>query len=372
MLAFILGRSAYLSLAELSHKLDSEKVIEVNSQFVLTGQEIPEPQAFLNHLGGTKKIVEVGIQETDIIKMLSKTSANKIAFGFSFYGVDKKTQNQWEKKGLEIKKQLKRAGRSARFVSHREAEMSAVMIRREHAQDIVILPGQIGRTVACQDFHAYAKRDYEKPVRDMKIGMLPPKLAQIMLNIADLKAGQMVYDPFCGLGSIPMEALLMNINVIASDINEEMVTATKQNIASLGGIAAKWEAEVNDATKNKRDDFAAIVTEGYLGPHFDRYPTEEEIGRWEKEIASLYLGFFQNISTTKPIIICLPLLKKGENYRAVPQLKEKIMDLGYQLLPNPQKDWTNKTDLLKLGSPSMIYGRVDQIIAREICKWQRI
>jgi len=77
-----------------------------------------------------------------------------------------------------------------------------------------------------QDIENYSKRDYGK-TRDMEVGMLPPKLAQMMLNIAaschactprginsygrnlskkdsgiSSKTGMTnikVYDPFCGL-----------------------------------------------------------------------------------------------------------------------------------------------------------------------------
>lgn len=38
-------------------------------------------------------------------------------------------------------------------------------------------------TLACQDVDAYAKRDTEKS-RDMVVGMMPPKLCQMMINIA--------------------------------------------------------------------------------------------------------------------------------------------------------------------------------------------
>jgi len=42
----------------------------------------------------------------------------------------------------------------------------------------------IGITIAYQDVDAYAARDMDK-TRDMGVGMLPPKLAQIMVNLAN-------------------------------------------------------------------------------------------------------------------------------------------------------------------------------------------
>lgn len=42
----------------------------------------------------------------------------------------------------------------------------------------------IAVTLACQDIDAYTKRDTGK-VRDMEVGMMPPKLCQMMINIAN-------------------------------------------------------------------------------------------------------------------------------------------------------------------------------------------
>lgn len=40
-----------------------------------------------------------------------------------------------------------------------------------------------GVTIAYQDVDAYAQRDMDK-TRDMGVGMLPPKLAQMMINLS--------------------------------------------------------------------------------------------------------------------------------------------------------------------------------------------
>ena len=49
-----------------------------------------------------------------------------------------------------------------------------------------------GHTIFVQDIYGYSNRDYGK-LRDMNIGMLPPKLAQMMIN---LSSGTKIYDPF--------------------------------------------------------------------------------------------------------------------------------------------------------------------------------
>lgn len=93
----------------------------------------------------------------------------------------------------------------------------------------------MSRTIHIQDIDAYAERDLGKS-RDMVVGMLPPKLAQTMINLAigssliDDKIH--IYDPFCGLGTVPIESLYMGISQIyASDVSPEMTTATSQSVA---------------------------------------------------------------------------------------------------------------------------------------------
>lgn len=66
-----------------------------------------------------------------------------------------------------------------------------------------------GFTIACQDIDAYSRRDTGKN-RDMIVGMMPPKLVQMMINIGNSnKNFSAIYDPFCGLGTTLIEAANM-------------------------------------------------------------------------------------------------------------------------------------------------------------------
>jgi tRNA G10 N-methylase Trm11 len=61
----------------------------------------------------------------------------------------------------------------------------------------------IGKTIWIQNINSYSKRDFSKE-RDMQTGMLPPKLAQMMLNIGkpySIQFGEItdqrsIFDPF--------------------------------------------------------------------------------------------------------------------------------------------------------------------------------
>jgi tRNA G10 N-methylase Trm11 len=65
----------------------------------------------------------------------------------------------------------------------------------------------------------------------MNIGMLPPKLAQMMIN---LSLGNTIYDPFVGLGTVLIESVHMGNNrVFGSDLNPRMVTTANDNLKNL-------------------------------------------------------------------------------------------------------------------------------------------
>lgn len=54
----------------------------------------------------------------------------------------------------------------------------------------------LGVTLACQDIDAYTRRDTGKS-RDMVVGMMPPKLVDMMIHLANATdTTKRLYDPF--------------------------------------------------------------------------------------------------------------------------------------------------------------------------------
>lgn len=60
--------------------------------------------------------------------------------------------------------------------------------------------------------------------------VMTPKLARCMANLARINSSSLVLDPFCGTGSILLEAGLIGCEVIGSDINPKMVRGSFQNL----------------------------------------------------------------------------------------------------------------------------------------------
>lgn len=106
--------------------------------------------------------------------------------------------------------------------------------------------------LADRKFHAGLRiplnRDFEKRKPQHRPFFHPtsmhPKFARALVNLAEVKAGDTVLDPFCGTGGILIEAGLIGLNVTGLDIDEKMVEGCKKNLAhyNLSGEIMKADA----------------------------------------------------------------------------------------------------------------------------------
>ena len=63
---------------------------------------------------------------------------------------------------------------------------------------------------------------------------MPPKLARCMVNLAKPKTGELVLDPFCGTGSMLIEAALIGCYVLGLDAQRRMARGSLKNLAYFG------------------------------------------------------------------------------------------------------------------------------------------
>ncbi len=76
------------------------------------------------------------------------------------------------------------------------------------------------------------KRDFFHP------GVMMPRMARTLVNIARAQNGDTLLDPFCGTGGILIEADLLGTNAIGSDFDPLMVGGSIQNIPSASLMLA--------------------------------------------------------------------------------------------------------------------------------------
>lgn len=397
--AFELGRKKDLCFAELIAVLGKDKLVERNLDTAIFKLELPDAQKLQDQLGGTVKIIQLWEDfkssntkpdhsqiEKNLEKHLMEIFQNvsgKINFSVSTLSFKDHREINIKQTLNFSKKILKSIGLNSRFVNKnfQNTRPSTIFKARvlEKGIDINILKGNnqifLGETVSIQNINDYSKRDYSKPKRDAKVGMMPPKLCQIMINLAGTQT-KTIYDPFCGCGGILIEGLLTGKAVVGSDIDSRMADYTKENLEwTIREFSKKFQNTPNFRlfTKDARfltkadlpEKINAVITEGYLGEPLTRLPSPEERQKIFRELANLHLNWLRAVNplTTKncKIVMCVTAFKldsqkhhfKNHNqitaqHESLPRFNELAREAGYQVVA------------------SYIYDRPDQIIARKI------
>ncbi len=213
-----------------------------------------------------------------------------------------------------------------------------------------------------QDIESYSDRDMNRD-RSMTVGMMPPKLAQIMVNLGTKgKFDTIVWDPFCGLGTTLIEALHAGHMILqGSDLEKEMVSATQKNIEKRPDYNKEnVHVEVLDATKLDALTLSkktTVITEGMLGRNFTPATLTQQAALQErKKLTQLYQGFLDSGYKNKHIecmVFCLPFWNAGRDTVFMPEVSQL------------SKDWA--VDNLCISRKRYItHSRPGQSVGREI------
>lgn len=73
-----------------------------------------------------------------------------------------------------------------------------------------------------------------------------PKFARALVNIARVKSGGRLLDPFCGTGAIVTEASLSGLDAVGTDVSEKMIEGAKRNLKHVGAGAVLKVSDVGD------------------------------------------------------------------------------------------------------------------------------
>ena len=399
---FVLGNNPALSTAEIlaffgisaeETKFPIGNLVSENV-FILETREKIDAGQIIKRLGGTIKIGEV-ISETnnqrnnilEEAKKLLKPGEGKFKFGISYYG---KNKINIKPLGMEIKKYLKEKGISCRWVVSREPVLSSVVVEQnklaKKGLEIILIkiPQSpfskggaggflVGKTLAVQPFKELSYRDYGRPARDDRSGMLPPKLAQIMINLtltlslARRGDNPVILDPFCGSGTVLTEAMLMGYkNLVGLDISKKAVDDTKKNIRWIKDKFHINNYEFKSFNKSSTElskfiepnSIDAIITEPYLGPQRGRV----DYKKTKKELENLYseslIEFKKILKPNGRVVMIFPVFQETNFIN--PSLNGfKIVNLI------PEK--LSKNNTIKLTDRNtIVYGRPGQKVWREI------
>ena len=410
----VLGRQPELSVAELAAWFSGvERVGDNLAAFELPGDSgAPDgsgdsEKVDIDRFGGVLKFaVEMEAPPRECLLDLPE---GKIVMGISDYGANPSKRRAFET-AKKLKRELSKRGRSVRILPNRAAAISTAAAihnrlgRKENRVELLLVGDKVYRSVGSQNIDAYARRDQGRPARDARVGMLPPKLAQILINLCGpLEKNATILDAFCGTGVVLQEALLMGHNAYGSDLSEKMVQYSKRNLEFLGfrgyseedfGEGFKTEdgpvfrVEVGDATgakwvdEEKRIDrngrISAAVSEIYLGRPFSQVPSERAFREERENCKAILLGFLRNlagqIETGTPVVLAVPawLRRDGEYEKLVEG--ENARTGGERAIRGENANDKNTLDEIrrlgynveKSGSGGLVYARPGQIVAREI------
>lgn len=348
-------------LEQLSDKLFSFEADQV------TAQEMGDV------LGGSIKLYEV-VKELDsqvadgeiveeiVALLLSQT--NEPHFSLTQIG-----KGQREISNADIKDLVKENGKKARYFASNPSD-SALLSHNSKATEVLLFNNQetnkllVAQVKWVQDIDDWTNRDRNKPYEDRKKGMLPPKVARMMINCAfglwkkDHDSSPLLYDPFCGTGTVLLEAGMRDLDVYGSDIDQKSVFGSRDN---LEWFKKEYSSDMKskvfymDAAHVNPEEFEQkvdlLVTEPFLGK---QTPRDQELANVFRGLEKMYLGSFKSftqiLNDGAVLAVVFPMVDSGKRIYSLESLIDKLKTKGYNLLVNP-----------------LLYAREGARVARQIC-----
>lgn len=380
-----LGRQPDISLAELAAVVGPSRVQVVSEHFATVNSDsLPLPL-----LGGTIKygriittLPAVSHHKTALLNASRyiiqhyaprwRHVSQKLTLGISAHDLNVPARDV-QKTGLILKTSLKTHGVSLRLVPNDQPALSTATSHNNKLGssptkiELLIIRQADGRTVIAesqgvQNITRYTQRDRQRPRRDAFVGMLPPKLAQIMLNLAlGPTTTAHVLDPFCGTGTVLQEALLRGCTVSGSDLNPKMIDYTAENLHWLtthypctAAINYLHQADAMTHRWPATPPVDAVVCETYLGQPFSAPPRPDKLRQVAstcQHIIHTTLGnLHQQLRPGTPLCIAVPAWADTSGRLTYLPLESQLASLGYQ----------------KRHVTPLVYRRPNQVVARQL------
>ncbi len=390
----ILGRQPKLGIAELESLYGADAVAPFgNNAALLT---IDSSDIDFKRLGGTVRLARIvdTVNSGDwstIERALMDYASNhaeavdgKLTFGVSVFGGRASAKNV-STTALRLKKAMKANGQSVRMVPHKGLQLGSAVVlynklTSEKGWELSVVAHKdtayIARTTHIQDIDAYAARDQARPMRDAKVGMLPPKLAQIIINLAVGRTTSsrptLILDPFCGTGVTMQEAMLMDYDIYGSDIEPRMIEYTIGNLNWLDklypDVGDYRRIEVADAMRHTwtfpATHTIVVAGETFLGHPLKTLPESDFLRKIIHEANVINHKFLLNIARQLPsgsrLCVGVPTWKGKREFLHLPML-DHLTEMGY-----------TRTRFKHASHEDLIYHRDNQIVGRELLVLEKV
>jgi tRNA G10 N-methylase Trm11 len=391
---FQLGRERRLALAELSAVLGPRREPVQGSlrTVILPTPLVWTPDTLQERLGGVIKIGRVLAQlpsDTSRAELRNWLTADLIKRPIRDFGISL-IDGRWkqvdrDQLGLSVKRSLKEHGGVGRFVAGQALELPSVLVRdqllgrgREYLIAWTGTTITLAETVTVQPWKSWSRRDYDRPARDTKRGMLPPKLARMMLNLGQFNREANILDPFCGVGTVLQEAALLGFtHLIGSDQDGRAIEDTKTNLdwlrrerSTLAFDLRLYHTSLQGLDRSLLRHVKPIIgitTEADLGP-IDLSSRPAMIRReLFQKLGPLYASWlrhlFDLLERGERAVLAYPLLREPHTSLPLLDVVEKI---GWRVIPAFPTGWQEHPATEQQKTPVLTYAREDQLIARQI------
>ena len=427
---FISGKNWKLSLAELTSYFEARnctfKVTDFSRTFFTVKIENPLNASTIDDLGGILKIgeieaflptslleeaflkenkqakekVQANFPLSDLADKIPGVSSGKSLFGVSVYWAAETTFNSAASTiqrflGSKLKDELKAQGKKTRFMGfprdRNQPQLTPVEVLKkglvETNAEILLCIGKnqtsISTTIAVHNPFEFQKRDMEKPVQ-RKIFGISPRIAKIMVNLSQCREGKVFLDPFCGVGSILLEALLTKARVIGLDINRWCVEAARRNLEWLTNEYSLkdtdygvLQGDTRKLTSKIREEVDCIATEPDLGPALRQIPTAPYAEKIVDNLRSLFNDFlreaYEVLRENGFLVLVTPYVKTRSGKPVRMNIQEIALSAGFHPVKPYQKPFFSENKPVLPLSEASSFIDVDERhkIGREISILQK-
>lgn len=238
---------------------------------------------------------------------------------------------------------LREAGlRKVRLLRPRGDELLSEQVVSREALDVVAFPYHggfgLGPTAWVPDSASMKQRGTMKPAPHPDIAM-SPRLARTLVNLADLEPGQTLLDPFCGSGTILIEARSKSLRCLGLDSRAARVQQARENLRwSAGGASDRgYDVRKGDAREASRllrgTRVDAIVTEPLLLPKLDARPRTQTAKAMVGEAAEVYndalASMADSIGPDGRIVVVVPVVQTMDGDEVTLTLDGRKLGLRY-------------------------------------------
>jgi tRNA G10 N-methylase Trm11 len=323
---FLLGRNPVLSYAEIISYLKSHgiayEIVSFEKNYLII--KVADVIKFnIQDFGGVLKIAKANQIKTDkdLKSYIENYFAPERKFNYTVIG------NGDEEIVAEIEEMLKQKFKEEKLKA--QVRHSHSKIKMQEGEDFEFTYADVeffyynnqktvyfGLIEQNYSYKEIKERDMHKPVRREALA-ISPRLAKILINLSQVREGELLADPFCGIGVIVQEAILRGINCIGGDKDRYAITGAKQNIEWLKSkydVKGRARLNIGDSIRFPSARINGVATEPALGELVRKKMRERDAPEYIAEFEKLIIPILKRMKELKTpnakIVLTMPFIRK--------------------------------------------------------------